>query len=115
MTAEQIAEFKEAFSLFDKDGDGSVSLYSYLAKKNTRKTLQLEKQKSFIYLLWLQTFTISVQKVVLNRQHTDKKFSKICESNAVPCQRTPINHSVNRLEANFLLVEFTASVHISGI
>ena len=25
MTSEQIAEFKEAFSLFDKDGDGSIT------------------------------------------------------------------------------------------
>ena len=25
MTEEQIAEFKEAFSLFDKDGDGTIS------------------------------------------------------------------------------------------
>ena len=25
LTEEQIAEFKEAFSLFDKDGDGTVS------------------------------------------------------------------------------------------
>lgn len=26
LTEEQIAEFKEAFSLFDKDGDGMVSM-----------------------------------------------------------------------------------------
>ena len=25
MTEEQIAEFKEAFSLFDKDGDGTIT------------------------------------------------------------------------------------------
>jgi calmodulin len=25
LTAEQIAEYKEAFSLFDKDGDGSIT------------------------------------------------------------------------------------------
>jgi calmodulin len=25
LSAEQIAEFKEAFSLFDKDGDGSIT------------------------------------------------------------------------------------------
>ena len=25
LTAEQIAEFQEAFALFDKDGDGSIS------------------------------------------------------------------------------------------
>jgi calmodulin len=27
LTEEQIAEFKEAFSLFDKDGDGELKCY----------------------------------------------------------------------------------------
>lgn len=26
LTVEQVAEFKEAFSLFDKDGDGTITL-----------------------------------------------------------------------------------------
>ena len=34
MTDEQVAEFKEAFALFDKDGDGEISelsnRYSYI-------------------------------------------------------------------------------------
>ena len=29
LTDDQISEFKEAFSLFDKDGDGSLSLSYY--------------------------------------------------------------------------------------
>ncbi len=30
LTEEQIAEFKEAFSLFDKDGDGTCVFFSYM-------------------------------------------------------------------------------------
>jgi calmodulin len=32
LTEEQIAEFKEAFALFDKDGDGSITtkVFNYL-------------------------------------------------------------------------------------
>lgn len=33
LTEEQIAEFKEAFSLFDKDGDGTLSVYIQLQTK----------------------------------------------------------------------------------
>ena len=31
LTEEQIAEFKEAFSLFDKDGDGESTIASLMA------------------------------------------------------------------------------------
>ena len=31
LTEEQIAEFKEAFSLFDKDGDGEINEAEFLA------------------------------------------------------------------------------------
>jgi Ca2+-binding EF-hand superfamily protein len=34
LTEEQIAEFKEAFSLFDKDGDGTITTKE-LGKKNS--------------------------------------------------------------------------------
>ena len=37
LTEEQIAEFKEAFSLFDKDGDGTI----------TTKELGLIRKKGF--------------------------------------------------------------------
>lgn len=30
LTEEQIAEFKEAFSLFDKDGDGKIIVFCWL-------------------------------------------------------------------------------------
>lgn len=30
LTDDQISEFKEAFSLFDKDGDGSISFFSII-------------------------------------------------------------------------------------
>jgi calmodulin len=48
LTAEQIAEFKEAFSLFDKDGDGKilVQLWGDVIEKN-----------STIILLMLGTIT----------------------------------------------------------
>jgi Ca2+-binding EF-hand superfamily protein len=34
LTEEQIAEFKEAFSLFDKDGDGTITTKELGKKKN---------------------------------------------------------------------------------
>ena len=46
ITAEQIAEFKEAFSLFDKEGDGTIttneigSVMRFLGKKPTEAELQ---------------------------------------------------------------------------
>lgn len=41
LTEEQIAEFKEAFSLFDKDGDGMLSL-------------SLTNLNYFIWFAWIQ-------------------------------------------------------------
>ena len=35
MTEEQIAEFKEAFSLFDKDGDGTITTKALLLFTST--------------------------------------------------------------------------------
>jgi hypothetical protein len=37
LTEEQIAEFKEAFSLFDKDGDGKSGLLGWLATERSEK------------------------------------------------------------------------------
>ncbi len=39
MTEEQIAEFKEAFSLFDKDGDGTITTKELGKKKKTNSSL----------------------------------------------------------------------------
>ena len=33
LTDEQVAEFKEAFSLFDKDGDGKVLVLTFFFQK----------------------------------------------------------------------------------
>ena len=44
LTAEQIAEFKEAFSLFDKDGDGTittkVSMFVFVFAFSSRRLLR---------------------------------------------------------------------------
>lgn len=46
LTEEQIAEFKEAFSLFDKDGDGTITtkelgLYFIMEIKSIRFLMQI--------------------------------------------------------------------------
>lgn len=45
LTDDQISEFKEAFSLFDKDGDGSIfflSAYVQFKKDFLKKTCDLK-------------------------------------------------------------------------
>ena len=47
LTEEQVAEFREAFSLFDKDGDGTIttrdlgSLFRSLGQNPTNNELQV--------------------------------------------------------------------------
>jgi len=36
LTEEQIAEFKEAFSLFDKDGDGTITCLGDITNQSLR-------------------------------------------------------------------------------
>ena len=39
LTEEQIAEFKEAFSLFDKDGDGTITSLGEIIKRSLRDSM----------------------------------------------------------------------------
>lgn len=43
LTEEQIAEFKEAFSLFDKDGDGEFWVHLELSLRDRQVNLGLVK------------------------------------------------------------------------
>jgi hypothetical protein len=45
LTEEQIAEFKEAFSLFDKDGDGEYGIVLYMRCRVDR--LGVDSERSF--------------------------------------------------------------------
>ncbi|CAN6937538.1 unnamed protein product [Brassica oleracea] len=50
LTGEQISEFKEAFSLFDKDGDGSSLLI----------LLSLSRCSDRCFIIWLMMFTCCI-------------------------------------------------------
>ena len=41
LTDDQIAEFKEAFSLFDKDGDGKISSPPSVSSDSDRRSVEL--------------------------------------------------------------------------
>jgi len=45
LTEEQIAEFKEAFSLFDKDGDGEVLPTGGGGRERRRRTFSFPQEK----------------------------------------------------------------------
>ena len=59
LTDEQVAEFKEAFSLFDKDGDGKVLVLTFF----------FQKKKACIYSLFsvVGRFVKSLQLSVVSR------------------------------------------------
>ena len=56
LTEEQIAEFKEAFSLFDKDGDGTITTKELgtVMRSLGQNPTEAELQDMLTYLIWAQ-------------------------------------------------------------
>ena len=55
LTEEQIAEFKEAFSLFDKDGDGTITTKELGKKTTFFQVLILTKKQAPSCARWART------------------------------------------------------------
>ena len=57
LTEEQIAEFKEAFSLFDKDGDGTITTKELGTVMRSLGQNNLSNEKnSMVFKLWTSSF-----------------------------------------------------------
>jgi hypothetical protein len=76
LTEEQIAEFKEAFSLFDKDGDGTCVFFSYMLADDDACLLASSKVL-FVFLLLLLSllfFTSTKQEISCGGISIDLSF-----------------------------------------
>ncbi len=78
LTEEQIAEFKEAFSLFDKDGDGTITtkelgtVMRSLGQNPTEAELQ-DMVNLLNFLFWFEILTIIIILMMMIMIIIDKR------------------------------------------
>ena len=96
LTEEQIAEFKEAFSLFDKDGDGTIT-----TKELGTVMRSLGQNPTEAELQDLRTLPPSpyVKRIPSPKRHAPSSISISSSSSSSPSNR-PHSEPVSQLTAN---------------